>query len=154
MSDINSYNAGLAAAYTPTEWATGDTITAEKLNNIENGVDSVTDGVSTLSARKITVTYDNNQYEADITLEELVDIVKNRKPCYLYYDNGNQTIILEPMERDYYNDSDSGVAIYFPSRLKYSYGDSSKIEENLFVIEETYNSVYVHVSTFKWAKSS
>jgi hypothetical protein len=25
-------------AYTPTDWKTGDVITAEKLNNIENGV--------------------------------------------------------------------------------------------------------------------
>lgn len=25
-------------SYTPTEWQTGDTITAEKLNNMENGI--------------------------------------------------------------------------------------------------------------------
>lgn len=25
-------------AYTPTEWATGDTVSADKLNNIENGI--------------------------------------------------------------------------------------------------------------------
>lgn len=28
-------------AYTPTNWQTGDTITAEKLNNIENGINNV-----------------------------------------------------------------------------------------------------------------
>lgn len=27
-------------SYTPTEWQTGDTITAEKLNNMENGIDN------------------------------------------------------------------------------------------------------------------
>ena len=30
----------LTMAYTPTNWQTGDTITAEKLNKLENGVAS------------------------------------------------------------------------------------------------------------------
>lgn len=27
-------------SYTPTQWQTGDTITAEKLNNMENGIEN------------------------------------------------------------------------------------------------------------------
>jgi len=33
-------------AYTPTEWQTGDTVTAEKLNNIENGIAEIESGIT------------------------------------------------------------------------------------------------------------
>lgn len=40
---IAGFNVGLvrsvAGGYTPTEWATGDVITAEKLNHIEDGIE-------------------------------------------------------------------------------------------------------------------
>ena len=35
-------------AYTPTEWACGDTITAEKLNKLENGLAECCGGVLNL----------------------------------------------------------------------------------------------------------
>lgn len=41
---IAGFNAGLvrsvAGGYTPTEWATGDVITAEKLNHMEEGIEA------------------------------------------------------------------------------------------------------------------
>lgn len=44
--------------YSKTIWATGDVITASKMNNIEEGLDTVTNAVSELS-ENIAAAYDN-----------------------------------------------------------------------------------------------
>ena len=54
-------------AYTPTEWKSGDVITAEKLNNIEDGVASA--GESDLFI--VTITGDESSASADKTISEV-----------------------------------------------------------------------------------
>lgn len=60
-------------AYTPNTWATGDTITAAKLNNMENGIANagsaviVTDTGGTL----------------DKTFAEIYDLIHSGTPCYI-----------------------------------------------------------------------
>ena len=42
-------------SYTPTEWATGDTVTAEKLNKIEGGIASAGVLVATVDAQTVAL---------------------------------------------------------------------------------------------------
>lgn len=63
-------------AYTPTTWATGDTITAEKLNKME-------DGIATAELFAINVDYDeNNQYIMDKTIDEILNALDNGQYVY------------------------------------------------------------------------
>ena len=59
-------------AYTPTEWKSGDVITAEKLNNIE-------DGVQNGNSIFVITFAPNSPYTPDKTFEELVEAVSNDK---------------------------------------------------------------------------
>lgn len=52
-----------AAAYVPTEWATGDVITAEKLNHMENGIAD--------SGDSIVLHYDSEAGHFDKTFNEV-----------------------------------------------------------------------------------
>ena len=59
-------------AYTPTEWKSGDVITAEKLNNIEEGVQN--------GNNIFVITFaPNSPYTTDKTFEELIEAVSNDK---------------------------------------------------------------------------
>lgn len=51
-------------SYTPTQWQTGDTITAEKLNNMESGIE---DGQTLV----VTITQNGGVYVADKTFSEI-----------------------------------------------------------------------------------
>lgn len=57
-------------AYTPISWATGDTITAEKLNRCDNGW-SVTSGTTTLCDETITAVDDGGMYCAQLTVSSI-----------------------------------------------------------------------------------
>lgn len=59
-------------AYNKTTWASGDTITAEKLNNIENGIEASSGGSGSLV---VTFTYDNIAYSADKTFTEITTAI-------------------------------------------------------------------------------
>lgn len=56
-------------AYTPTEWVTGDTITAEKLNKLEQGIAS--------SAMEVVATFDNGVHTLNKTWQEIYDAFPN-----------------------------------------------------------------------------
>lgn len=70
-----------AASYVPTEWVTGDVITAEKLNHIEDGVELISDGNNMI----INVEVNENDISIssiDATLSDIVDACIARKNVY------------------------------------------------------------------------
>lgn len=65
-------------SYTPTEWKTGDVITADKLNNMENGILNAP-GVAVFEFEVIT---DNdNQVVTDVTYQDVLDAYSAGKLC-------------------------------------------------------------------------
>ena len=70
-------------SYTKTTWSDGDVITAEKLNNIENGVESASSG-------SILVVHVVNGV-LDKTWQEICDSFINMIPVYCYesFEDGN-----------------------------------------------------------------
>ena len=67
-------------AYTPTQWATGDTITASKLNKIEQG----------LAANPIIIHETNGTL--DMTVQEIYDALCAGTPMYVIRSNGDTFI--------------------------------------------------------------
>ena len=55
-------------AYTPINWQTGDTITAEKMNKMDNGW-SVTSSSTTLADQTVTTEYDEGDYVGYLNLD-------------------------------------------------------------------------------------
>lgn len=74
-------------SYTPTNWATGDVITAEKLNNMENGIANAGSGTSAGNAVvfEFTATYDLQSHSysvaTDVTFEEVKSAFLAGKLC-------------------------------------------------------------------------
>lgn len=68
-------------AYTPTEWMTGDTITAEKLNNMEQGIAQSGSADHPVIVANVTATKNGNDYDcvSDTTFADLVDAWNNGK---------------------------------------------------------------------------
>lgn len=62
-------------AYTPTTWVTGDTVTATKLNKIENGI---------ANAGSAVIITDNGT-ALDKTYAEIYDLVNSGTPCYIKF---------------------------------------------------------------------
>ena len=60
-------------SYTPTEWATGDTVTAEKLNKIEQGVKNA----SGAKIEFVTLTYSSGAYHGSKTVSEMVSALNS-----------------------------------------------------------------------------
>lgn len=75
-------------SYTPTNWQTGDTITAEKLNKLENGVASGGGG----GLFKITATLNNETWSVDKTFNEIVSAYNNGMLIVLYDTNDGYDI--------------------------------------------------------------
>ena len=77
-------------AYTPTVWATGDVITAEKLNKMEQGIVAA-DNVVVISGLEWDV--DGNEHSLDfgITLDELLE----------YFSEGKEVLIEIPQDSTY-----------------------------------------------------
>ena len=65
-------------AYNPTNWQTGDTITAEKLNHAEQGI------TNSLECFVITVTFEDSTYTADKTYAEIKAAIDAGIPCIVY----------------------------------------------------------------------
>ena len=75
-------------SYTPTTWATGDVITAEKLNNMEDGIVNAGSGTSigNTVVFEFTATQDpesNDKYivSTDATVAEVKNAIKDGKLC-------------------------------------------------------------------------
>ena len=62
--------------YTPTEWATGDLITAEKLNNIETGIGANETAISGIDTRVTAI--ENENFDVTFTGSDLETVVCNR----------------------------------------------------------------------------
>ena len=77
---IAGFNGGLvrsvAGGYTPTEWATGDVITAEKLNHMEDGIEACDNFVPTFTIQN------DNTVTCDKTYEEVLTAVMANK-CHI-----------------------------------------------------------------------
>lgn len=73
-------------SYTPTEWKTGDVITAEKLNKLEDGVANA-GGDSGGGVLIATITEspedDFSEYSCNKTFNELLQAIEERKKVYL-----------------------------------------------------------------------
>ena len=65
-------------AYTPTVWATGDVITAEKLNKAENGI-------AANSVLDVTVTMEDSAYVADTEFADACAAVEAGQDVRLIY---------------------------------------------------------------------
>lgn len=61
-------------AYTPTTWVTGDTVTATKLNKIENGI---------ANAGSAVIITETNNGTLDKTFAEIYDLVHSGTTCYI-----------------------------------------------------------------------
>lgn len=64
-------------AYTPTTWANGDTITAEKLNKLEQGVAN--------GGESLVVELTSKTGTADHTFAEIFEAMRAGIPVYLHY---------------------------------------------------------------------
>ena len=67
-------------SYTPTEWKTGDIVTADKLNKLENGVASAGGGGS------LVCEYDpDNNYALNYTYQQIADAAASGKIVVIAY---------------------------------------------------------------------
>ena len=71
-------------SYTPTTWTTGDTITATKLNKIENGIAGAGSGFS-----QYTATNSGNGIELSCSYNDLIADISAGKMPYVVYSGGN-----------------------------------------------------------------
>ena len=71
-------------SYTKTTWQNGDIITAEKLNNIENGI--------SIEPVYVNMTYDEQaeQYVSDKTFGEVRLAYENHIPIYIIWENEDE----------------------------------------------------------------
>ena len=67
-------------SYTPTNWTTGDTITATKLNKMEQGI------ANAGSAMVLTITTTLLSKTLNKTFAEIYEALHNGTPCYIQYD--------------------------------------------------------------------
>ncbi len=90
-------------AYIPTEWETGDIITAEKLNKAEQGIANASDEVFVIKA---TYSFDGGVPSAtlDRTLSEILSAVDAGKPLVM----NEQFTFIQP---DYEDNEPVGVTI-------------------------------------------
>ena len=84
-------------AYTPTEWKTGDIVTSEKLNKVENGLASV---VMTINATFYSETEEEIEVEAptdtyvrmDKTAGEIYEAFRSGTRCLLIFPEGSEVV--------------------------------------------------------------
>lgn len=72
-------------SYTPTEWKTGDTITAEKLNNMESGIAGAGDGNTMVFEFSATADSENpGSYilTTDCTPQDVASAYNSGKVCF------------------------------------------------------------------------
>lgn len=81
-------------AYEKHEWATGETITADKLNHIEDGFDTVNSASNVLIVgASFTRTSNGMEYTVDTPYNTVVSALRNKKAViYLISTNMNSTI--------------------------------------------------------------
>lgn len=68
-------------AYTPTEWQTGDIVTAEKLNKLENGVADSSGGILAVN---LILEEDSSVPSLDKTYAEIASAIENNKQVVVF----------------------------------------------------------------------
>lgn len=82
-------------AYTPNEWACGETITAEKLNHMEDGIESANSGGT--EPLILQVVQDGDDVRLDKTFGEIKSAFNGGKPIYMIASQGGAS----PAHTDY-----------------------------------------------------
>lgn len=83
-------------SYTKTTWATGDVVSSEKLNHLEQGVYDASNGTFIITVTPDTEA-DGGSCTADKTFAEVLDAYNNGKlPIVLFYSNPAFSEILYP----------------------------------------------------------
>lgn len=107
-------------AYTKQTWATGDTITAQKLNHMEDGIGDFIIGYNVTAYNSAT---GDITYTRDKTKAEIIDAYNNGKniKCQIKHWEGARQLGLNnryiPLETAYYSD-DSDYAFTFADYYK------------------------------------
>ena len=83
-------------SYDKQNWVTGEVITADKLNHIEEGIENAGGGAGALF---VTLTEgENNSYTADKTIAEIAEALNNGTMCYAKVPvSGTQRFIIAPI---------------------------------------------------------
>ena len=68
-------------SYTPTEWKSGDVITAEKLNHIEEGIENAGSSAVALIISPLDVTQEGHDLDFDKTFAEVDTAFRAGIPC-------------------------------------------------------------------------
>jgi len=120
-------------SYTPHEWTTGETITAGKLNHLENGVA----GNQILT---ISLTLDGEYYVMDKTWKEISDAFEDGIPSFLFDSLSNDgTTETLPITSAYVDEGEYGVLAY--SYYRMSDIDFVAISENAYPKVEDNSSI-------------
>jgi len=93
-------------SYTKTTWQDGDVISADRLNNMENGIANAAPMVI------VNGTMNSNGIVLDKTWQEIYDIVNNKIPVYICYN---------------YNHSDDDYGVIMEKVTVVSYSNSGYI---------------------------
>lgn len=108
-------------SYTKTNWQTGDVITAEKLNKIENGVEAASNsGSGSGDFVKITAEYEDEQLTLDKTFSEIAEIIEGGGVPFVH--DGSRVYMLTEY------DTSSGVA-KFDTAISYGSGTTAYVDE-------------------------
>ena len=70
-------------SYTPTEWKTGDVVTAEKLNKLENGI------ISGTVYMPINYDAETEQYSIEASYNDLMSMIENGQSVFGIMDTDN-----------------------------------------------------------------
>ena len=88
-------------SYTKQIWATGDTVTAAKLNHMEVGIAEAGGGSSGGGVLVVTITWDDNSATMDKTWQEIHDAAVSGTPIIVMEDTGNSITFYEATGIDY-----------------------------------------------------
>ena len=123
--------------YNKTTWASGDTITAEKLNNIENGIEASSEASGLLV---VTFTHDNVTYSVDKTFAEITTAINEGLTIKAKYTDEYE--ISHSMEMTHYSE----FSIHFGSFAYYDGGGEDPPSMTFYDAEISNNNVpRVHV---------
>ena len=106
-------------AYTPTVWETGDVITAEKLNNIEGGIEAhdpiIVNGVYAAAESGYTVTF-------DISGPDMFSAISSGKQVLLHYPKETTASINEAYSQilHVFREDDGDGGYYYGAEDSYS----------------------------------
>ncbi len=98
-------------AYIKTNWQAGDTITANKLNNIENGIESLSTGGGG------TLIIHENYGTLDKTWQEIYNAMKTGLIVYIY-DESSEGITIFYVLSAWMTTTDGGNEVYYVDALR------------------------------------